>query len=160
MCDAGRSPPSRCDGPGYAGKAQVRPAAGVEPQRSRKTVGRKNRWRRVSRPPLPNVGKRGLGRPPQLKAGGAGTFRGTKKTRRSCRGGSGERRTVRKVACGRIRARFAHDFRIGIGASGPRMRNFRHTAGSPAVFRRGGTKKGRAAISSLRRGLRSGSRRT
>ncbi len=111
-------------------------------------------------PPLPNVGKRGLGRPPQLKAGGAGTFRGTKKTRRSCRGGSGERRTVRKVACGRIRARFAHDFRIGIGASGPRMRNFRHTAGSPAVFRRGGTKKGRAAISSLRRGLRSGSRRT
>lgn len=51
MCDAGRSPPSRCDGPGYAGKAQVRPAAGVEPQRSRKTVGRKNRWRRVSPPP-------------------------------------------------------------------------------------------------------------
>lgn len=49
-------------------------AAGVEPQRSRKTVGRKNRWRRVSRP-LPNVGKRGLGRPPQLKAGGGDVSR-------------------------------------------------------------------------------------
>lgn len=138
MCDAGRSPPSRCDGPGYAGKAQVRPAAGVEPQRSRKTVGRKNRWRRVSRPPPSERREERAREAAATESGGAGTFRGTKKTRRSCRGGSGERRTVRKVACGRIRARFAHDFRIGSGASGPRMRNFRHTAGSPAVFRRGG----------------------